>query len=181
MASPRAWPSDCEVVVTMLSQPAGLLSGARLSDEFWAAAERGELVRPVCDSCGRSFFTPRVVCPYCRSAEWQYRPSTGLGTVHSHTTVYRGPDLTWTTPYVLAVVDMDEGWNLLTTLLVDPPSEDIPGALIDMRVQVSFIPAHPPETRQLPAFAPVPNSAAPRTVDPNVAHSNTADPNSLEK
>lgn len=170
----------------MLPQPDSLLSGAGLTDEFWAAAERGELVRPVCDSCGRSFFSPRVVCPYCRSARWQYQASSGLGTVYSHTTVYRGPDQTWTTPYVLAVVDMDEGWNLLTTLLVDPPSEDVPGALIEMRVQVHFIPAHPPETRQLPAFEPVPSSAdlsavASRNADPNPVDSNTADPNDLEK
>ncbi|MGB6057143.1 MAG: OB-fold domain-containing protein [Microthrixaceae bacterium] len=168
------------------SQPDALLSGAGLTDEFWAAAERGELVRPVCDSCGRSFFTPRVVCPFCRSAKWQYRASTGLGTVYSHTTVYRGPDQTWATPYVLAVVDMDEGWNLLTTLLVEPPSEDIPGALIDMRVQVDFIAAHPPETRRLPAFVPVTdpsdsNIADPNTVGSNSITANIADPNNLEK
>ena len=35
----------------------GLADGAGLTDEFWAAAHDGVLVRPVCEDCGRSFFT----------------------------------------------------------------------------------------------------------------------------
>jgi len=128
---------------------------AELTGEFWSAAAEGRLVRPVCDDCGRSFFTPRVVCPHCRSARWRYVDSVGTGTVSSHTTVYRGPDETWATPYVLGVVDVDEDWSLLTRLLVDPPDEAEPGVLIGTRVQVHFVPGHPPDTRQLPAFAPL--------------------------
>lgn len=146
----------------------GLSEGAGLTDEFWAAAAQGALVRPVCEACGRSFFTPRVVCPHCRSARWRYRRSSGLGTVSSHTTVHRGPDETWDVPYVLGVVDMDEGWDLLTRLLVDPPDEDAPGALIGTRVQVAFIDGHPPDTRRLPAFAPTtdpPTDAATSAAD----------------
>ena len=109
---------------------------SELTAEFWDAAAEGRLVRPVCAACGRSFFTPRVVCPHCRAAAWSYQDSDGLGTVSSHTTVYRGPDETWETPYVLGVVDVDEGWNLLTRLLVEPPDEAEPGALIGTRVRV---------------------------------------------
>ncbi len=121
------------------------------------------LVRPVCEDCDRSFFTPRVACPHCRSVRWRYRASTGRGVVASHTTVHRGPDTTWSVPYVLGVVDMDEGWNLLTRLLVEPPPEDEPGALIGLEVQVEFIDAHPPDDRRLPAFSPVEH--ADRTID----------------
>ncbi|MHB1137685.1 MAG: Zn-ribbon domain-containing OB-fold protein [Microthrixaceae bacterium] len=133
---------------------------AELTAEFWAAAAEDRLVRPVCTACGRSFFTPRVVCPHCRSTAWRYEDSVGTGTVSSHTTVYRGPDETWDTPYVLGVVDVDEGWDLLTRLLVEAPDEAEPGALIGTRVRVRFVPAHPPDTRRLPAFEPV--EATPR-------------------
>lgn len=126
--------------------------GAALTDEFWAAAARGALVRPVCQQCSRSFFTPRVVCPHCRSASWAYVESSGIGTVYSHTTVHRGPDATWEVPYVLGIVDVDEGWYLLTRLLVEPPDESTPGALIGARVGVRFVPGHPPDDRWLPAF-----------------------------
>lgn len=124
-----------------------------LTDEFWEAAAKGVLVRPVCDLCGRSFFTPRVLCPYCLGSTWRYQPSSGRGTVYSHTTVHRGPDATWDVPYVLGIVDMDEQWSLLTRLLVPPPPDDPPGALIGRRVQVSFTDAHPPSPRRLPSFA----------------------------
>jgi hypothetical protein len=53
---------------------------------------------------------------------------------------------------VLAVVSMDEGWTLLSRLMTKPPDDDIPGALIGERVTVSFIDAHPPDHRRLPAF-----------------------------
>ncbi len=134
------------------------LTGSRRTDEdltgeFWAATAEGRLVRPVCEDCGRSFFTPRVICPHCRSSRWTYVDSDGLGVVSSHSTVHRGPDETWATPYVLGVVDLDEGWYLLTRLLVDPPDESEPGALIGMRVRVQFI-ADDHADRTLPAFAP---------------------------
>ena len=34
-----------------------------LTGEFWAAVDRGELVRPVCGDCGQSFFVPTVRLP----------------------------------------------------------------------------------------------------------------------
>lgn len=141
---------------------------AELTGEFWDAAAEGRLVRPVCERCGRSFFTPRVACPHCRSLRWSYEDSVGAGTVTSHTTVHRGPDETWETPYVLGVVDVDEGWNLLTRLLVEPPDESEPGALIGTRVQVRFIDAHPPDTRRLPAFEPAPSAPADPSSTPSV-------------
>ncbi len=125
---------------------------AELTDEFWAAAAEGRLVRPVCRSCGRSFFAPRVACPHCLAVGWEYQESVGQGTVVSHTTVHRGPDATWEAPYVIGVVAVDEGWTMLTRLLVDPPDENAGGALIGERVVVSFIDAHSPDSRRLPAF-----------------------------
>jgi uncharacterized OB-fold protein len=134
-------------------------SGVRLSDadltaEFWDGCARGELLRPVCDDCDRSFFTPRVACPYCTSSSWRYRASIGRGVVYSHTTVHRGPDRDWEVPYVLGIVDVDEGWSLLTRLLVDDPEPDGAGALIGAPVVVRFIASpDPSHTRLMPAFA----------------------------
>jgi uncharacterized OB-fold protein len=125
---------------------------AELTEEFWAAAAAGRLVRPVCPSCGRSFFTPRVACPHCLQTGWTYEQSSGSGVVVSHTTVYRGPDLSWPVPYVLAVVSMDEGWTMLSRLLVEPPDDETAGALIGQRVAVRFFDAHPPDHRRLPGF-----------------------------
>ena len=123
-----------------------------LTMPFWEAAARGSLVRPVCDACGRSFFTPQWACPHCHSEQWDYVPSDGRGVVYSATVVHRGPDETWATPYVLAVVDLDEGWTMLSRLAVDPAAE--PNArYLGRRVSAVFVDEERPPYRRLPVFA----------------------------
>lgn len=122
-----------------------------LTDEFWAAAAAGRLVRPVCGSCGRSFFTPRWSCPYCRSEEWNYQESSGTGTVYSATVVERGPDETWSTPYTLAIIDLDEGWSMLSRLFNgDGPA--LEPLSLGHRVSVRFVPEGREPHRTLPVF-----------------------------
>jgi hypothetical protein len=75
-------------------------------------------VRPRCDACGRSFFTPQVACPACLSESWTWTLSSGLGCIYSHTTCHRAPAPGFEVPYVLAVVDLEEGWSMLTDVVV---------------------------------------------------------------
>lgn len=115
---------------------------------FWEAAEQHQLVRPYCARCDRSFFTPQLLCPGCQCADWEWCRSDGRGAVYSHTTVHRAPDEGFQTPYVLAIVDLSEGWSMLTTI-VDRPPEEIS---IGDAVQICWIRTR---DRTLPAFAPV--------------------------
>ena len=124
-------------------------AGRELTGEFWAGIDRGELLRPVCGRCERSFFTPQVVCPSCGHEQWSYEPSTGRGTVYSFSVVHRPPEPGFEAPYVLAIVDVAEGWSLLTWI-VDCPAPDV---RIGLDVQVRFVPG--PDGALLPAFAPV--------------------------
>lgn len=119
-----------------------------LTGEFWAAVDRGELVRPVCNDCGQSFFVPQFACPYCQSTNWDYQPSSGRGRVYSHTTVHRPPTPAFTAPYVMADVDVEEGWHLLTWIVDCDPGH----VEIGMPVSVRFITG--PDGHWLPAFAP---------------------------
>jgi uncharacterized OB-fold protein len=96
---------------------------AALTSEFWAAAARRELVRPVCADCGRSFFTPQVACPGCLSENWSYLPSTGRGHVYSATTVHRAPSPEFHAPFILAIIDLEEGWSMLATFVGDSAPE----------------------------------------------------------
>ena len=129
-----------------------------LTRPFWEATARGQLVRPVCHACGCNFFTPSLVCPECQSDDWTYQLSVGTGRVYSHTTVHRGPDATWTVPYVLAVIDLDEGWTMLSRLVVTPPDESTPGGLIGLAVRVTFVAEDRPPFRTLPMFEPIAES-----------------------
>lgn len=115
---------------------------------WWDAVALDSLTRPRCGRCARSFFTPQFACPYCGSTEWTYEPSTGLGTVYSHTVVHRPPVPELGAPYVLAIVDLDEGWHMLTRIVGCPPEE----VRIGMRVSVTFANIG---DRKLPVFEPV--------------------------
>ena len=119
-----------------------------LTGEFWAAVNRGELVRPVCNDCGQSFFVPQFACPYCQSTNWDYQPSSGRGQVYSHTTVHRPPTPAFTAPYVMADVDVEEGWHLLTWIVECEPDQ----VKIGMAVSVRFIAG--PDGHRIPVFAP---------------------------
>lgn len=119
-----------------------------LTGEFWAGVDRGELVRPVCGACGRSFFVPQIACPHCQSTDWAYEASSGRGVVYSHSVVHRPPDEAFEAPYVIAIVDVAEGWNLMTWIVDVDPSE----VTIGMQVEVRFVPG--PDGARLPAFAP---------------------------
>lgn len=74
-----------------------------------------------------------------------------MGRVYSSTVVYRGPDESWETPYVLAIIDLEERWSMLSRLLL---GQDAPldAPLIGRAVQVSFVPEDREPFRTLPVF-----------------------------
>jgi uncharacterized OB-fold protein len=106
-----------------------------LTAPFWEHASRRELVRPRCDACGRSFFTPQVACPECLSESWTWTLSSGLGRIYSHTTCHRAPAPGFEVPYVLAVVDLEEGWSMLTDVVECDPAD----VEIGMAVTVTWL------------------------------------------
>jgi len=124
-----------------------------LTGPFWDAVDRGELVRPVCSACGHNFFSPYVVCPACQSSDWDYQPSAGRGRVYSHTTIHRPPDPSFDAPYVVADIDLDEGWRMFAWVVNCDPGL----VHIDMPVHVHFVDG--PGGRRLPAFEPAPDTA----------------------
>lgn len=120
-----------------------------LTAEFWTAAQRHELVRPVCRACGRSFFTPQIACPHCLSQDWEYRVSAGTGTVYSATVVHRPPSPGFEVPFRLGIVDLDEGWSMLANF-VGGPGERCPA--IGAPVRVTWLQR---DGRTVPAFTEV--------------------------
>ena len=50
-----------------------------LTREFWAAAERAELVIPCCAGCGEHVWYPEEACPRCGGEEIPWQPMSGRG------------------------------------------------------------------------------------------------------
>lgn len=119
-----------------------------LTRAFWEQARQRTLVRPVCHRCGLSHFTPQVACPHCLSTDWSYAPSSGRGVVYSWTIVHRPPGPGFDPPYIIAIVDLDEGWSMLTNLVMPDGHEP----RIGQPVAVGF---QPEGDLLLPIFEPI--------------------------
>ena len=89
--------------------------------------KNGELAYQVCTDDGQVVFYPRAVAPGTGSENLEWKVSKGLGTVYSTTTVCpRGKD-----PYDVSLIDMDEGFRLMSRIDgIDPM-----GVKIGMRVK----------------------------------------------
>jgi hypothetical protein len=90
--------------------------------KFWAAAQDHRLTYQVCLHCNRTVFYPRSHCTGCGGPELEVRDSDGIGTIYSFTIIRQNPDPAFRgrTPYVVALVDLSEGFRMLTNLNVDP-------------------------------------------------------------
>lgn len=94
-----------------------------VSEPFWAACRRHELVVQHCAACDGLAFYPRSTCPSCGSAELAWRQVSGRGTLHTFTVARRAthPKLADRVPYAIAIVELDEGPRLTSTVVdVDP-------------------------------------------------------------
>lgn len=103
---------------------------------FWRKIpQRYNLIGTRCVACGRYFFPPRSFCPSCRRngkiIEHQFN---GEGTVITYTVIRSASDqFEYTTPYVLAIIQLDEGPRLTAQISCTPEE-----AHIGMRVKKAF-------------------------------------------
>lgn len=119
-----------------------------ISRPHWEGCRQGVLRVQHCRACGAYVFIPQPLCSTCQSDALEWVDSSGNGQVYSYTVVHRPPRPAFETPYVVAIVELDEGWHMLTNLVGCAP-EDVS---VGMRVQVEFRPMSDEIT--LPYFKP---------------------------
>jgi hypothetical protein len=103
---------------------------------YWAAARAHRLVLQHCPRCHRFQHFPRPWCTSCLNDEMEFLDASGFGTVYSFTVVRRtaNPAFAARVPYVIALVDLDEGVRIYTNL-VDCDPVDV---RIGLRVRATF-------------------------------------------
>src|SRR5690606_20150842 len=86
---------------------------------FWNALAEGKLRLQQCDACATLFYYPRACCPECLSPDLTWREVGGGGALYTYTIARRPthPLFADETPQRLAVVELDEGPKLTTTLV----------------------------------------------------------------
>ena len=93
----------------------------------------------------------RGLCPHCGGARRAWRQASGRGRLHTYVINHKpAKGFEDRVPYVIAVVELEEGPRMMTNLEVaDPTPESLP---IDMPVQVAFRAVT--EQVTLPVFRP---------------------------
>jgi uncharacterized protein len=117
------------------------------SRPYWDAAREHRFVLQRCAACGEWVFYARALCPHCHAGDLAWTDASGRGTVYSFTVAHR-PAAPWfadKTPYVVALIDLEEGPRMLSSLRVAPGE-----VRVGQRVRVAFEEAS--EEVTLPVF-----------------------------
>jgi uncharacterized protein len=101
---------------------------------WWDACRDHRLLVRACASCGRLHFPPRPACPHCWSDMVDWQQVSGRGVLYTYSVV-RENDLApfgANLPYVPAIVELDEGPRLMTTVVESPSTSLVVGAAVEV-------------------------------------------------
>ncbi|HMV71704.1 MAG TPA: MaoC family dehydratase N-terminal domain-containing protein [Pseudomonadales bacterium] len=89
---------------------------------FWNGLNEGRVMLRHCRECDTLFHYPRTVCPGCLSSDLDWRQARGSATLYTYTISRRPthPLFADEVPQYLAVVELDEGPRLTSTLVNVP-------------------------------------------------------------
>ena len=111
--------------------------------------EKTELAYQFSPSANAAVFYPRMIAPKTGAADLEWRVSQGVGTVHATTVVHPQQGV----PYNVALIDMDEGFRLMSRV------EDIAPTAVKIGMRVKFR-VHPKDGDEppYPVFTPAEGS-----------------------
>ena len=121
------------------------------TEHFWEATKQKRYLVQWCDDCAQPVFYPREVCPRCLSAEHlDWRQSKGTGTVYAVSVQHRpaNPTMTDRVPYVVALIDLDDGIRVMSNVVNCEPDD----VAIGQAVTVTW--EELSDGRNLPQFEP---------------------------
>jgi uncharacterized OB-fold protein len=117
-----------------------------ISRPYWDACRQHRLTIQRCEQCSTPVFIPQAFCPNCLGRSLAWMQVSGTGSVVTYTVVWRPQTPAFEVPYVVAIVRLDEGVEMLTNLIDVAPERVSIGA----RVRVTF--ADVAEHMTLPFF-----------------------------
>lgn len=92
----------------------------RDTEYFWEGCRQGELRIQRCGGCGLLRHPPGPMCPECGATKPKYLVSDGHGVIYSYV-VHHHPQVPGKqTPFVIALIELDEGVRMLGELHGEP-------------------------------------------------------------
>lgn len=95
--------------------------------------ERYRLIGSKCETCGKCYFPPRSICHKCRrKGKIKQIQFSGKGKVYSYTTISAGPTgFEDQVPYVIAIVELEEGARVLGQVVDCEPKDVKVGSKVE--------------------------------------------------
>lgn len=89
-----------------------------LEQPFWRHLAAGVLHVNTCLDCGGAHHPPAPICPHCRSFNTGWRPARGGAVLKSYAVARHAvhPMLAPQVPYVITLVELDEGVRMVSGL-----------------------------------------------------------------
>ena len=117
---------------------------------FWEASRERRFTLPWCTDCEQPFWYPRSRCPRCLGDGIEWREASGQGTVYALSVQHlpATPEMKDRVPYIVALIDLDEGPRMMSNVFGCDPAD----ATVGMRVQVGWEDLD--DGRRLPVFEP---------------------------
>jgi uncharacterized OB-fold protein len=105
-----------------------------VTQPFWDSLKAHAIKLQHCAACDRFVYYPRAVCPGCLSTELVWTGVSGRGVIHAFTIPHRHPNPAFQVPYVVVLVELQEGVRMLSNLVdVQPVAEQVPiGAPVEI-------------------------------------------------
>ncbi len=98
--------------------------------------QRFRLQGSCCEKCRAIAFPPKLVCPKCGNRKQIPYCLSGKGKIYSHATVYQTTEaFVDYVPYVVAIVETDEGVRLVAQLTDVDPEEVYIGMPVEMVIR----------------------------------------------
>jgi uncharacterized OB-fold protein len=122
-----------------------------LSEPFWDATRSQQLIVQRCDDCNATVWYPRERCTSCLGDRLRWVESTGRGEVYTFNIMHKAanPMLADMAPFVLALVDLDDGYRIATNIVGCEPAEVRCGLRVDVTWDEELS-----DGRRLPLFRP---------------------------
>ena len=120
------------------------------SKAFWEGTKEKKLLIQECRDCGAKIFYPRQYCPDCWSSNLGWSEGSGKGKIFTYSVTMAGVEQKFAAdlPYILALVELEEGVRMMSRIVECDPEK----VSIGMDVEVVF--AEVTDEFTLPFFRP---------------------------
>jgi uncharacterized protein len=106
-----------EVIIMAYNKPLPKLNSD--AKPFWDGCKNHELRFQQCQACGHVRWPSSIICPKCNKRETRWVIAGGHGTIYTYAVYHIAyhPGFSDDIPYVVAIVELDEGPHLLTNII----------------------------------------------------------------